>query len=304
MPDAEPSRKIAVRRRGNRLGFWIFETSCRVFGLRGAYGLLYFVCAYYLLFDRAAVAAALAYIRRRFRDYGALRQRLAVYRLFISQGRSLIDRHVLLAGFGRFEMPFGGYEKIADLVADPKQGFVLLTAHVGTWQAMMTTLQRLKKSVCLVMRPEDNPAVQESLRVDGESETVRIVSPEQFLGGVPELVSLLQKGWIVSIMGDRSYGYNSLDVQFLGDPARFPCGAFHLAAVVGCPVVVLLSAKTGTWRYHVEIAAVYRPAFQPGSDKRGQLKDWVQEFARVLEQFVREYPYQCFLFHDVWNEQE
>ena len=305
MPEAvEPSRRIAARKRGNRLGFWFFEISCRIFGLRGAYGLLYFVCAYYLLFDRAAVTAALAYIRRRFRDLGPLRRRLAVYRLFISQGRCLIDRYALIAGIKGFDMSIEGYEQVEALVKDPKQGLVLLTAHVGNWQAVMTALQRLDKPVCLVMRPEDNRAVRESLNIDRENERIRVVSPEQFLGGVPELVSLLQSGWVVSLMGDRSYGYNSLEVNFLGDPAHFPHGAFHLAAVVGAPVVVLLSAKTGTWQYRVETAAVYRPQYRRGAGKREQLKEWVQDFARVLEKFVQQYPYQCFLFHDVWNERD
>ena len=92
----DPARKIAARKRGNRLGFQFFEASLRLFGLRGAYGLLYLVCPYYLLFDRTAVRASLAYIRRRFPRDGALKRLWLVYQLFISQGRSLIDRHYSL----------------------------------------------------------------------------------------------------------------------------------------------------------------------------------------------------------------
>ena len=56
----------AAKRRGNALGFWFFRTALRLTGLCGAYGLLYLVCAHYALFDRAAVAGADAYLRRRF----------------------------------------------------------------------------------------------------------------------------------------------------------------------------------------------------------------------------------------------
>ena len=42
-------KKGVERKRGNRLGFWFFrQRRVRLFGLRGAYGLLYFVCLYYL----------------------------------------------------------------------------------------------------------------------------------------------------------------------------------------------------------------------------------------------------------------
>ena len=68
------SEKSSVqRKRGNRLGFWFFHMAARVFGLRGAYGLLYFVCMHYLLFDRALVRATLAYVGRRFPEHGPAR---------------------------------------------------------------------------------------------------------------------------------------------------------------------------------------------------------------------------------------
>ena len=54
---AAPARP-RPRGRGNALGFWFFRTALRLTGLRGAYGLLYFVAPYYALFDRAAIAAA------------------------------------------------------------------------------------------------------------------------------------------------------------------------------------------------------------------------------------------------------
>jgi len=69
-----------------------FIIAVRVFGLRPAYGLLYPVCLYYLIFDRAAVRSCLAYVRRRFPLAGALSRLLSVYRLFVSQGIVLIDR--------------------------------------------------------------------------------------------------------------------------------------------------------------------------------------------------------------------
>ena len=63
-----------TKKRGNSLGMAIFQSSLKLFGLSGAYGLLYFVCLYYLVFDRIAVASSMAYIKRRFRSYGFWRR--------------------------------------------------------------------------------------------------------------------------------------------------------------------------------------------------------------------------------------
>lgn len=297
----DQGRKIEAKQRGNALGFWFFRTSLRVFGLRGAYGLLYFVCSYYLLFDRAAVRAAMAYVRRRFPDHGPVRRQVDVYRLFISQGVTLIDRYYMMYGGPGMRWSLSGMEKLSGILSGG-QGFILLTAHLGNWQVVMTALRKFDRKVYLVMRPEDNPAVAENLRISDASGNVSIISPEGALGGVVEIMEAIKQGGIVSIMGDRSYSFSSVDVRFLGDPARFSCGAFHIAALAGCPVVALLSAKTGVYDHEVSVASVMGPRYEPGRPKKEQLRGWVQQFAGVMEDYVARYPYQCFLFYDIWAD--
>jgi predicted LPLAT superfamily acyltransferase len=303
MTTEEDARRIEVRRRGNALGFWFFKTSIRCFGLKGTYGLLYIVCAHYLLFDRKAVRAALAYVKRQFPNHGRLRQLADVYRLFISQGRNLIDRYYLISGAGNFEMHVAERDALRGIM-DSGVGFVLVTAHVGNWQAIMTYLAKYRRKVNLVMRPEDNPAVQEALRIGPQGQQINIISPEGFLGGVVETMSALGRREVVSLMGDRSYGYSPVEVEFMGGRAWFASGALHIAAMAQCPAVVLFSAKTGTHSYDVDLAAVFNPRYQPGTPKADQLRGWAQDFARVLESYLARHPYQCFLFYDIWTKPE
>ncbi len=101
--------KIAQKRRGNRLGFWFFEIFLKLFGLKGAYFLLYGVALHYLLFDSDAVSGALSYIQRRFPlDKGFIKRRIHVYRLFVSQGKQLIDRFAILSGSKLFDIDLNG----------------------------------------------------------------------------------------------------------------------------------------------------------------------------------------------------
>ena len=192
----ETARRIQIRRRGNALGFWFFKTALRLFGRRGSYGLLYPVCLHYALFDRAAVKAATAYLARRVPRRGRLGLRWDACRLFVSQGRQLIDRYALMAGAVEFDIRMAGGERLREILADGG-GFVLLTAHVGNWQTVMAYLRRLNRKVKLVMRPEDNQAVQESLRLDSADDKVGVISPEGFLGGVVEAMNALGRGEIV-----------------------------------------------------------------------------------------------------------
>lgn len=295
--------KSVERKRGTKLGFWFFRAAATLFGLRGAYGLLYFVCLYYLVFDRPVVTASLAYVRRRFPDHGALRQLFDVYLLFVSQGKTLIDRYYVAAGGTDIRMEMVGYEKIKDRLSGGK-GMIFLTAHVGSWQVSMTALQNLNRTVNVMMRPEDNAAVKESLNIDTDTDLLRILNTDDSLGGVIEALKAIENGEIVSIMGDRTYGRSSAEAPLLGGNVRFPFGAFSLAAAADCPVAVLLSARTGMKHYVTDISHVINPPAGRGSSKEAGISTCVREFARILEDFAVYYPYQWFVFRDMWKGNE
>ncbi len=292
--------KDVERKRGNRLGFWFFQATIRAFGLRGAYGLLFFVSLHYLVFDRAAVASSMAYVRRRFPDHSAAQKIFDVYLLFVSQGKSLIDRYYAASGPGDIDVEIRGYEKIKELLARGDKGFILLTAHVGNWQVAMTSLRKFGRMVYLMMRREDNAAVKEALNIDSEEETIKILYTDDTLGGVVEALKAINRGHIVSIMGDRTYEYSSAGASFLGGGVRFPYGAFSLAAAAQCPVVVLLSAKVGLKKYITDVSHVIKPLSGARGQKEAEMSAAVQAFAGVLEEYVAHYPYQWFVFRDVW----
>jgi len=297
----QPAKGQVTRKRGNTLGLAIFQSSLKLFGLSGAYGLLYIVCLYYLLFDRPAVTSSMAYIKRRFRSYGFWRRLLGVYRIFINQGRHLIDRYYLISGLGRFDIELCGYDKLNSILGESQKGVILLTAHVGNWQVAMTSLERLGKAVYLVMRPEDNAAVKDALNIDSEQGEIKIISSEGFLGGVVEIMSAIDQGGLVSIMGDRSYGQSFTEAVLMGNRVKLPHGAFSIAAAAQCPVVVLLSAKLSEKKYIVDVSHIIGPVRGTKAEKKEKLGACVQEFAFALDDYAARYPFQWFVFGDLWE---
>ncbi len=296
MPNA-----VKTRKRGNRAGIWFFKTMTRLTGLRGAYGLLYLVCPYYVWFDREAFNNAAVYLKRRFPEHGRKRLRRDVFRLFVEQGKNLIDRHAMVAKALDFDIQVKGYDRVERAV-DGGGGLVLLTSHTGNWQAVMTALEEMDRTVHLLMRPEDNAALRKAMQVDIEQGRVKVISPEQELGGVVEMMKALEQGDIVSIMGDRTYGADGVAVDFMGEPAKFPYSAFMIAASARCPLAVMLSYKSATNAYVVEIADVMHPALERRKDRKEQLRTWVQRYANILEGYLKAHPFQYFIFHDIWGD--
>jgi predicted LPLAT superfamily acyltransferase len=261
------------------------------------------VSLYYVLVDRPLVASTLPYVRRRFPGCGPLRQRLHAYRLFVSQGKQLIDRHAAVSGRDTFEVELEADRELISELRDSGKGAILLTSHEGNWQVAMTALGELAQAVHLVMVPDQNPALQKLLYPQGEGGNVSVISPDRFLGGVVDIMNALRKGHVVSMMGDRRYGARAVEVEFFGERAWFPYSAFSLAASAECPVVVLRTTKASTYRYVVDLTKVLYPRCEGRRDRAGQLRPWVQEYVSSTESFLREHPYQCFLFRDVWQQQ-
>ncbi len=296
--------KATTKKRGNRLGLWFFKISLKLFGLAGAYGLLYFVCSYYLVFDRVTFSVCMAYINRRYPDHSFLRKIYYVYKLFINQGKNLIDRYYIISGQGEFEIEDECNERLNSLFNNPQKGCILLLTHVGNWQAIMPSFSKLiKKPVYLLMRPEDNAALKDMLDIDSEREGIKIISPAGYLGGVVELTHALGQGHIVSIMGDRTYGSDSVEAYFLGQKAHFPYAAFRIAAATGCPVVILFSARVSNKKYRVFYPSIIQPQYSGTQDKRKDIEGWIQEFAQNLEDYAAEYPFQWFVLEDIWAEE-
>lgn len=302
MAESTVTERFDRRNRGNRIGYGIFRACVRFLGLKGAYGLLYIVSLHYLLFDPDARTVTGSYLRHRFPDRAGWKRWRDIYRLFVMQGKMLVDRFAVISGAERLDIRCRGMETLEEANRDPRKGFILLTSHTGNWQACMSGMGNLGRRVHLVMREEDNPVVQETLRLQIQGNEVRIISPESFLGGTIEIMSRLREGDVVSIMGDRNYGHSAVEVSFLGDRALFPAGAFHIAAMVECPILVLMSAKLSTREYVLGFPKVFHPRYEAGKDRTAQLTDWVQEYVGILESFIQENPYQCFIFHDVWEK--
>jgi len=302
MNELNQNQKIRVKKRGNALGIWFFDFLLKTFGLKSAYVLLEVVCAYYLFFDWEAVASAMAYIEKRFPHASRLNKYYRIHRLFVNQGRQLIDRHAILGRADYFTFQENWAKETKNTLQESSKGVILLTSHVGNWQVALRQIGHLKKNICIVMRPEDNAAVQKSLKLGNEERPVKVINPEGHLGGVLEMIQALEEGSVVCIMGDRAYGFDTVEVPFLGHPANFPYGAFSVAAAAGCPIIPFLTYKISERKYVVDVSHIWHPIYIEAEKKKDQLKKWVEIYVKLLEKFVGAHPYECFLFHDVWAE--
>jgi len=272
-------------------------------GRQTAYCFLSFIVLFYVLFKPSICRKADYYLFRRF-ERRCLAQRLADnYRLCLNLGKALIDRAVIgILGEEKLTIEFRDKEKLFDLLKEGR-GLILMTSHVGCWQAAMSALRFLQTPVHLLLLREEGDIDRHYFEHAGIESPYRIIDPTGYLGGVLEMMQVLRAGEILCVMGDRflSGRKGSLAIDFLGGKALFPISSFKIASATRAPIVVLYSHKSGPYNYALDIYDIIRVPSDVGKHDQDFLP-YVQKFALTLESYTTAYPYQFFNFYNMWIE--
>jgi predicted LPLAT superfamily acyltransferase len=285
--------------RGGRSGIWFFITALRVLGLRLTYALLPPVALYYS-FVSPDVHATMDYHERVFGIVPWWKRRWLVFRHFLAFGMALIDRTAILAGKTRqFSFSFDGEDHLRAAVAKG-HGVLLLTAHIGNWEAAGQLLNRL--DVPINVTGFDNEVSEiRSLLNHVSKANFRLVP----LTGSPTdtipLVAALRRGEIVAMMGDRVYGSPSIPISFLGQTAQFPIGAYVLAAIAGAPLVHVFNLRERGSHYHFFGFPAQRPEMPAHAQRDAYLKDCATRFASDLVTILKRDPLQWYNFYPFWQ---
>ncbi len=288
------------RMRGGRWGVWFFITALRILGLRITHALAVPTAAYFS-FVSPDISATMDYHRRVFGPQPWWKRRWLVFRHFLSFGRALIDRTAILAGNSKhFSFSFDGENHLRDAVAEGR-GVLLLTAHIGNWEAAGALLSRLDVPVNVTGFDNESPEVRHLLNQASRARFRLLPLTNSPTDAIP-LVAALRRGEIVAMLGDRAYGSSSADVSFLGSAAPFPIGAYVMAAIAKAPLVHVFSLGEPRGHYHFFGFPPQRPKMPTHQQRDAYLRDCAARFAADLETIVRRDPLQWYNFLPFWRE--
>ena len=177
-------------------------------------------------------------------------------------------------------------------------GAVIVTAHVGCWDAIaaLGTVE-LKRPITVVMgREADADAARfHDLRRGGAG--VEVVHSGVDMTSGLELVRRLRRGDLVALQIDRSGpSRRGIETLLFGRRVTIPEGPFRLAALAQVPLIVVLARRKAPGL--VEIRAG-RPISLPRNADRRQVRLAASRALTDVVRFVRAYPTQWFHFAEV-----
>ncbi len=302
-PLIESQRQWTGKTRGGWLGNWIFLTLLRLCGLRAAYGLLVPVSFYYLFTAPKACRASAEYMRRlEATSFSTVSRLLRTWRHFFTFGQVLLDRVAIIAGpASQFTFEFDGRQHLEDALAAGK-GLVLVTAHVGNWEAAGHALASLDVPVNVVAYEGEIGRIKQLFDGAMATRRFRLIPVRESLDTGLEIASALRNGEIVAMHADRAMGSRFVREFFLDEPAAFPAGPFYTAAACGAPVVTAFVTREGTLRYKFLAYGADWIGGQNRAELDRVVNDCVRRFIGRLEEVLKAHPAQWFNFYDFWGE--
>jgi lauroyl/myristoyl acyltransferase len=175
------------------------------------------------------------------------------------------------------------------------KGVIVVTAHVGVWDAAASLLgDDLDAEVLVVMAREGDDgarSLHDAVRRRGGISIVHV--GEHPLDAVA-LLAHLRRGGVVAVQLDRAReGGDNLEIELFSRSFRVPRGPFQLAALSGAPLVPVFCGRQGYFDYRVIVGAPVRLERRASLDRQ---REAACACVASLERFVRAYPTQWFHF--------
>jgi predicted LPLAT superfamily acyltransferase len=288
-------------------GIWFLYGVHAVVGRRVLRAVLWPVVRFYAATQPRARQASLDYLRRMQRAHGAIGAEPDArhwLRHLMSFAETLLDK--LLATSGRYafaDVRLEGQEEVEALLAQGR-GALLVTAHVGCLelcQALATRMPGLRLTVLVHTRHAQRfNAILRRLNPGQRVELLQVTDVNA--ATAVELERRVRDGEFVAIAGDRVPvdGGRTVTVPFLGAPAAFPVGAYVLASLLACPLLMLGCVREGAGHV-VRFEMLAEQVQLPRAGREQALQHWGLLFAQRLEALLVRAPYDWFNFFQFWD---
>lgn len=177
------------------------------------------------------------------------------------------------------------------------QGAILVTGHYGSWELVGFTLAALGFPLTAVMRPLDNPYLNDFLLDIRAKRGLQLLYKK---GASQSAGDVLESGGLLGFIADQNAGRKGEFVDFFGQKASTYKSIGLLAMQHNVPILVGYARRlSGRFEYEVGCNRIIEPHEWAG---RPDELHWItQEYTSAIEAFVREAPEQYLWIHRRWK---
>lgn len=195
-----------------------------------------------------------------------------------------IDKNIKLENLDNF-----------DQVLAKGKGVIVLSAHLGNWELGGVVIAQLGYSFWVVALPHKNKKVNEFFDGQRNGKGVKVIAMGK---AVRSCISEIRKNHMVALVGDRDFTEKGIIINFFGKPMHFPEGPAALSLMTGAPIVPGFMFRNPDDSFTLRIEKPVE--FSPSGDKDKDLVGLINVYKKVMEDYIRKYPEQWYVFRKFW----
>ena len=204
----------------------------------------------------------------------------------INQGN--LEKFIVVEGIENLERSFAA-----------KKGVIILTAHLGNWELGGIALAILGYPMNAVALNHKKASVN---RLFVHQRTRKGIKVIPFGMAAKRCYQVLRPNEMVALLGDWDIKSQGIRTPFFGKPTTLPRGPAILSLKTGAAILPGFTIRGEDNRFRLFFE---RPIFPESTgDKEEDVEKLNNQVRKILESYIRRYPEQWLLFHDVWSEKE
>ena len=277
-----------IAKKDNSLGYSLLLFIYKVLGYKAVSFILNFVALYYVLFARKVKVDLESF-------YNAQNIKLTnkiFFKHIKSFATSLLDRFVSRINPENFTYN-GVNQEYLDTFKE--SGGIVLLSHFGGWASSTHNLSTKNiPPMNVVMQDNTNKSMQEVEAdvKDENKQNVKIIDVNQgaFATNI-QIANVLMQGEIVAMMADRvADEKRKIKVKFFSKDVYINKDPFDIAKRMNKPMIVVHTINKGSREYEARYYKI--------DSENNTLEENAQNYMDILEDVVKEYPYQWYNFYD------
>ncbi len=270
------------------------------FPLKIIYFIATFVANLYYFFSVKDRKALVENIKMVLSDKG--NDKLSEYyprRVFINFAKYLVD----FFRFSKLDKNYIGKfidvegREYIDEVLKKKKGAIMLSSHIGNWELGAAVISLLGYPLYVIALDHADKRVNNFFIKQRGSKGVGVIS----IGiALKKCFKVLKENELLAILGDRDFSEKGEKIKFFGKETLIPKGPAVFSLRTGAPIIptFMIRQKFNRFKFVFEKPISY----QPTDNEENDVKTLINSYISIIEQYIRKYPDQWYVFRNIWNE--
>jgi Kdo2-lipid IVA lauroyltransferase/acyltransferase len=185
-----------------------------------------------------------------------------------------------------------GEQLLAERLASDR-GTVWVSGHTGNWELPAAWAASRGVPIHVIAAPIHYPVLDRWVNRLRGRHGMRVLRSDR--AGLRRALEVLRAGGHVGLLIDQRLPGRTLEIPFLGAPARTTTAAARLARAAGVPAVLVTATREQTGIHRIQLGPRLRVT-DPASVREATVR-----LSRGLEDVIRSRPEQWVWMHDRWE---